>query len=308
MRCGFACATPAKMPALAFGTPRKLPTPSRLSGRVVVLDVAFAGTAGGGFEKVTKKFIDGLGERLVGWIDHHDHERHADYATDPRFVLRTKAEHGACPEMISPELVERIGAADTILCHTDFDGLASAAKWILGGEEPYPGCDRDAHAIDTRIGTPTEQAKTMDRALRARPRDQDLFRLIVDFLVARAKDATLFRPIEEAARELIPIEKETRRAAQAYRRFSRRGGGSVALVDISHGYKNVDKTSLLLLGQEMEQISIVVDVHNVTMAAAFDSGVNFLELMGLDGGMPTRVSVSRSQLDEVLDKLAVELV
>jgi hypothetical protein len=296
------------MPALAFGTPRKLPTPSRLSGRVVVLDVAFAGTAGGGFEKVTKKFIDGLGERLVGWIDHHDHERHADYATDPRFVLRTKAEHGACPEMISPELVERIGAADTILCHTDFDGLASAAKWILGGEEPYPGCDRDAHAIDTRIGTPTEQAKTMDRALRARPRDQDLFRLIVDFLVSRAKDATLFRPIEEAARELIPIEKETRRAAQAYRRFSRRGGGSVALVDISHGYKNVDKTSLLLLGQEMEQISIVVDVHNVTMAAAFDSGVNFLELMGLDGGMPTRVSVSRSQLDEVLDKLAVELV
>ena len=296
------------MPVLAFGTPRKLPAASQLSGRVVVLDVAFAGTAGGGFEKVTKKLLDGLGERLIGWIDHHDHERHADYASDPRFVLATKAEHGACPEMITPELVARIGSADTIVCHTDFDGLASAAKWILKGEEPYPGCDADAHAIDTRIGTPSEQAKTMDRALRARPRDQALFRLIVDCLVGRMKDASLFRTIEEAARELIPIEKETRRAAQAYRRFSRRGGGSVALVDISHGYKNVDKTSLLLLGQEMEQISIVVDVHNVTMAAAFDSGVNFLELMGLDGGMPTRVSVGRNQLDEVLDKLAVELV
>lgn len=296
------------MPTLAFGTPRKLPAASRLSGRVVVLDVAFAGTAGGGFEKVTKKLLDGLGERLIGWVDHHDHERHADYVTDPRFVLATKAEHGACPEMITPELVRRIGPADTILCHTDFDGLASAAKWILEGEEPYPGCDADAHAIDTRIGTPSEQAKTMDRALRARPRDEAIFRLVVDCLVARMKDGSLFRPLEEAARELIPIEKETRRAAQAYRRFSRRGGGSVALVDISHGYKSVDKTSLLLLGQEMEQISIVVDVHNVTMAAAFDSGVNFLELMGLDGGMPTRVSVGRGQLDEVLDKLAVELV
>jgi hypothetical protein len=296
------------MPALAFGTPRKLPTAARLLGRVVVLDVAFAGTAGGGFEKVTKKLLDGLGDRLIGWVDHHDHERHADYLSDPRFVLATKAQHGACPEMITPDLVRRIGPADTILCHTDFDGLASAAKWILEGEEPYPGCDADAHAIDTRIGTPSEQGRSMDRALRARPRDQDLFRLIVDCLVARMQDASLFRPIEEAARELIPIDKESRRAAQAYRRFSRRGGGSVALVDITHGYKNVDKTSLLLLGQEMEQISIVVDVHNVTMAAAFDSGVNFLELMGLDGGMPTRVSVGRSQLDEVLDKLAVELV
>jgi hypothetical protein len=51
-----------------------------------------------------------------------------------------------------------------------------------------------------------------------------------------------------------------------------------------------------------------VDDYNVTLAAQFDSGVNFLEILGLDGGMPTRVSVGRGQLDEVLDKLAVELV
>ncbi len=296
------------MVALAFGTPRKLPNASRLAGRVVVLDIAFAGMVGGGFDKVTKKLIDGLGDRLAGWIDHHDHERHADFVTDDRFVLATKAEHGACPEMITPDLVKRIGPIDTILCHTDFDGLASAAKWMLGGEEPYPGCDADAHAIDTRIGALSERGRTFDRALRARPRDSKLFQLVVDCLVARMNDPGLFRPIEEAAREMIPIEKETRRAAQAYRRFTRRGGGSVALVDISRGYKNVDKTSLLLLGQQLEQISIVVDEQNVTMAAPFDSGVNFLELLGLDGGMPTRVSVGRKQLDEVLDKLAVELV
>jgi hypothetical protein len=44
------------------------------------------------------------------------------------------------------------------------------------------------------------------------------------------------------------------------------------------------------------------------MAAPFDSGVNFLQLLGLDGGMPTRVSDARNQLDEVLSKLSVELV
>src|SRR5687768_10529665 len=110
------------MIALAFGTPRKLPRANELRGRVVVLDIAFAYDTGEGsekFEKITKKFIDGLGSRLAAWIDHHDHARHEDYRADPRFVLATKAEHGACPEMVTPELVERIGTVDTICCHTD---------------------------------------------------------------------------------------------------------------------------------------------------------------------------------------------
>jgi hypothetical protein len=296
------------MAALAFGTPRKLPKASRLEGRVVVLDIAFAGMAGGGFDKVTKKLIDGLGDRLVGWIDHHDHDRHADYADDPRFVLSTKAEHGACPEMVTPELVDRIGTVETILCHTDFDGLASAAKWMLGGREPYAGCDADAHAVDTRTGIPSDVGKTFDRALRARPRDQALFTKVVRSLVDGLRDRALFATIEAAAQEMVPIEKETRRAARAYRRFTRRGGGGVALVDVTNGFRTVDKTELLLIGQQLEQISIVVDEQNVTMAAPFDSGVNFLQLLGLDGGMPTRVSVARNQLDEVLSKLSVELV
>jgi hypothetical protein len=244
----------------------------------------------------------------VGWIDHHDHDRHADYTDDPRFVLSTKAEHGACPEMVTPELVDRIGTVDTILCHTDFDGLASAAKWMVGGREPYAGCDADAHAVDTRTGIPSDVGKTFDRALRARPRDQALFTKVVRSLVDGLRDRALFATIEAAAQEMVPIEKETRRAARAYRRFTRRGGGGVALVDVTNGFRTVDKTELLLIGQQLEQISIVVDEQNVTMAAPFDSGVNFLQLLGLDGGMPTRVSVARNQLDEVLSKLSVELV
>src|SRR5258706_5327827 len=62
---------------LAFASPRKLPKADQLKGRVVVLDVAFASEAsGGGFAKLTKPFIDKLGARLAGWVDHHDHLLH----------------------------------------------------------------------------------------------------------------------------------------------------------------------------------------------------------------------------------------
>ena len=55
---------------LAFASPRKLPKPSGVNGKVVVVDVAFASEAsGGGFEKITKPFIEGLGTRLAAWVD-----------------------------------------------------------------------------------------------------------------------------------------------------------------------------------------------------------------------------------------------
>ena len=287
----------------AFGTPRKLPKPGRISGRVVVLDIAFAGIgSGGGFEKITLPFIDGLGERLRGWVDHHDHQEHRRYADDPRFVLATKAEYGACPEMIDADLVARIGPVDTIVCHTDFDGLASAAKWARGGEEPYPGCDVDARCIDTRMGKPGRVAERIDRALRARPRDQGLFGIVVRHLAAGLSDAALWTVIDEAAAELAPVEQETRRAARAFRRLS----PGVAMVDVTRGYGRLDKTLLLMLGQEREAVSVVVDGDTVSVAARFDSGYNFLQLFGLPGGMPTRVSVPRSTLPNVLAALGVD--
>lgn len=288
---------------LAFGTPRKLPKPEKLAGRVVVLDIAFAGRAGNGsFEKVTLPFIERLGTRLAVWVDHHDHEEHERFRGDPRFVLATKAEHGACPEMIDPELVARAGPVDTIVCHTDFDGLASAAKWLRGGVEPYPGCDADARAIDTRIGVPGRVAERIDRALRARPHDTGLFGLIVRHLAAGLEDAALWEPIDRAADELVPIERETRRAAEQYRRVP----PGVAFVDVTEGFGRLDKTLLLLLGQEREPVSVVVDRDNVSVAARFDSGLNFVELFGLGGGMPTRVSLPRSRLEEVLRALKVD--
>jgi len=272
-------------------------------GRVAVLDIAFAGAgSGGGFPKITLPFIDGLGDRLRAWVDHHDHELHSSYASDPRFVLSTKAQHGACPEMISEELVARVGVIDTIVCHTDFDGLASAAKWIRNGIESYPGCDDDARAIDTRMGTPSAIANRFDRALRARPRDEGLFGLIVRHLATGLRDDSLWQPIDRAALDLIPIERETRRAAEGYQRLA----PGVAYLELGSEFVRVDKTLLLLLGQEREPVSVVVDRDNVSVAARFDSGLNFVTLLKLGGGMPTRVSVPRPRLAEVLRALGVD--
>ncbi|HEX4474623.1 MAG TPA: hypothetical protein VH142_06075 [Polyangiaceae bacterium] len=288
--------------AIAFATPRKLPKVKAVAGKVVVLDIAFAGMgARAGFEAVTLPFIEGLGDRLVAWVDHHDHEEHVRFRDDPRFVLSTKAEHGACPEMIDVALVERVGPVDTVVCHTDFDGLVSAAKWLRGGTEPYAGSDDDARAIDTRMGTPSEVADRIDRALRARPRDTGLFGMVVRHLVMGLSDAALWEPIDAAAAELLPVERETRRAAREYVRFS----PGVAIVNISRGYQRIDKTLLLLMGQEREPVSVVIDEDNVSVAARFDSGYNFVRLLGLSGGMPTRVSMPRSRAHDVLKALGV---
>ena len=288
-------------PALAFTTPRKLPKAQQLSGRVVVVDVAFAGL-GSGFEKVTLPFIEALGERLRAWVDHHDHDEHARFAADPRFVLAKKSEHGACPEMIDPALVARVGPIETIVCHTDFDGLASAAKWMREGVEPYPGCDADARAVDTRIGEPSAIAQRFDRALRARHNDAGLFGLIVRHLSTGLADASLWEPIDRAAAELIPVEQETRRAALRYERLP----PGIAVVDVREGYGKLDKTLLLLMGQEREPVSVVIDKNNVAVAASFDSGLNFLTLFGLAGGMPTRVSLPLKRLSDVLGALGAD--
>ena len=268
----------------------------------MVLDVAFAAAGAGGasFERTTKPFIDGLGERLAMWIDHHDHQKHALYAEDTRFVLCTKAQHGACPEMVTPALVERAGVVDTICCHTDFDGLCAAAKWVRGGAEPYPGADADARAIDTRLGTPSELAQTIDRALRGKPTDEGLRGLIVRFLAEGAEDKGLFAPIEAAAQIFKSHEEEARRLAHTYEIY-----GDVAVVDASVARTHYDKTLLLLLGQERATISVVHDKTTVTAAARFDSGVDLLKLLGLEGGMPTRVSVSVGKLKFVLERLGV---
>jgi hypothetical protein len=286
------------IPELVFTTPRHLPDAKKLRGRVAVLDIAFAADGmGTPFEETTGAFIRALGGRLAAWVDHHDHEKQEQYKADPRFVLATKAEHGACPEMVTPAVVKEAGPIDTLVCHVDLDGLYAAAKWILDGEEPYPGADDDARAVDTRIGAPGPTGEIVDKALRAHFRDEGLKHRIVRWLVDKMKDKALGKEIAEAARDFDQMAEEAQRLAGSY---EPRGKAVYVEVNAKRPY---DKTLLLLEGQKRAPVAIVRDAGMITVAAAFDSGIDFVKLLGLGGGMPTRVSLPESRLEEVLRKL-----
>jgi hypothetical protein len=290
-------------PQLVFASPRALPKPRTLHGRVAVLDVAFAAASSKGvsFEAVTKPFIDALGPRLAAWVDHHDHERHGDYADDPRFTLATKQEHGACPEMVTPEVVRRAGPVDTIVAHLDLDGLYAAAKWILGGVEPYPGADDDARCIDTREGEASVRARRIDQALRARFRDAELKRSVVQWLVTGMPEGPHARAIDEAARE---FEARARGTEILAGRFVRRG--PALYVDARGAALPYDKTDLLLAGQARAEVAIVHDSGMVTLAARFASGWDFVRILELEGGMPTRVTIPESRLEAAIEALTRE--
>ena len=284
------------IPHLIFASPRKLPKPASIAGRVVILDVAFAADGiGPGYAKTTLKFINALGDRLACWVDHHDHPCHVDYAKDERFVLCTKAEHGACPEMISPELVAQVGPIESIVAHFDLDGIYAASKWILGGKEPYVGADDDARAVDTRIGPIGPIATMIDHALRARWSDPVLQNQIVRYLITGQKTGLELNAIQQAAREFSENEKGALELAKLYQ-----VRGKVALLKIPAKRPLFDKTELLLLGQQRAVVAIVVDGANMSIAADFASGLNFLELFNIGGGMPTRVSLPEKRLPEVL--------
>lgn len=291
------------LPGLVFASPRKLPRPTAVPGRVVVLDIAFAAVGlGKGFDKTTGAFITALGSRLARWVDHHDHPLQTTYKADPRFVLATKAEHGACPEMITPALVADTGPVDTILCHFDLDGLYAAAKWILGGHEPYPGADDDARAVDTRIGPVSPEAQRIDHALRAHWLDETLKLRVVHYLV-RGMGAGVERDSIVAAAADFHRMAET--AASLAERFVVEDG--VALLHVPSGVGAFDKTELLLLGQRRATVAIVVEAGNATIAADFTSGLDFVELLEIGGGMPTRVNVPEKTIPAALAKIRAAL-
>lgn len=291
------------LPALRFASPRKLPRANSLEGRVVVLDIAFAAEGlGKGFEKTTGKFIKNLGPRLAKWVDHHDHPLHPQFASDDRFVLATKAQHGACPEMITAEMVAQTGPVDTVLSHFDLDGLYAAAKWLLGGKEPYPGADADARVVDTRIGTATAEAERIDHALRAHWLDDTLKRRVVLYLVGGLKPGVERQAIEDAAADFRRMADAANRIAERYQVEE-----GIAYVELTSESPACDKTELLLLGQQRATVSVVVDAGNATIAAPFESGLDFVALLDLGGGMPTRVNIPKKRLPDAMAAIRAAL-
>jgi hypothetical protein len=168
----------------------------------------------------------------------------------------------------------------------------------LGGCEPYDGADADARAVDTRQGKPGPIAERIDRALRARFRDENLKHRILQYLIAHTHAPHHFEEIDAAARLVDPLLEQAQRLSEQYR-----VDGAVAYIEVKSSAP-YDKTELLLLGQQRAVVAVVRDSGSLSIAADFDSGLDFVKLFDLGGGMPTRVSIPDARRAEVLDKLA----
>jgi hypothetical protein len=213
--------------------------------------------------------------------------------------LANKAQHGACPEMVTPELVHRIGPVDTIAVHVDLDGLYAGAKWVLGGYEPYDGADADARAIDTRRGKPGPIAERIDRALRARFRDETLKHPhLAVFDCADPRTPPLSKRSTPRPGWSIPCSNRPS-AWQSSTAWTARWP-----TWRSSPARPTTRPSFCLLGQQRAAVAVVRDSGSLSIAADFESGLDFVKLLDLGGGMPTRVSVPEARREEVMAKLA----
>ena len=120
---------------------------------------------------------------------------------------------------------------------------------------------------------------------------------MIQFLLARGKAPVLWDEIEEAAREIDPLLDESRRLSEA---FQIRDG----VAYVASAGRPYDKTELLLIGQERAPVAVVRDSGALTIAADFDSGLDFVKMFDLGGGMPTRVTLPEAREAEVMSKLA----
>jgi hypothetical protein len=133
---------------------------------------------------------------------------------------------------------------------------------------------------------------------------------VVRHLASGLTDASLWHDIDAAGAELEVVERATAELARDYRiiaitKPTLQACTAVAFLDVTGRQVRYDKTMLLLAGQERASIAVLLDGETLTLAAPFDSGLNFLELLGLSGGMPTLVSVQKDRFEDAFKGLGV---
>ncbi|MBM4281747.1 MAG: hypothetical protein FJ137_13635 [Deltaproteobacteria bacterium] len=274
--------------------PRHLPKAP--PGRAVVLDTAFAAAAQ--WRSKTKPFLDALGGRLLAFVDHHEHrEAWPHYVDDPRFVLVPNRVAHACPELVTPALVERIGGLgviDDVVAHHDFDGLLSAVKLLRGGRAPYDEADEDARAVDSP-----------GRGHALSPRGERLSLAMEEVTVTRERAAALefhtrlARALIDDARldpvfddEVDTLARAARTALDAARRVvdarGRQEADGVFVVRVDDKQDNRMRRNLLMLAEERAAIGALYEPDPQggawLTAATFDERLDLELVEGFEGG------------------------
>ena len=270
--------------------PRYLPKPPK--GRTVVLDVAFA--AGKQWQSKTKVFVDALGDKLVRYVDHHEHkEAWPHYQHDPRFVLVPSKIAHACPELITPALVTATGPVDDVVAHADFDGCLSAVKWLCGGREPYAGADEDARAVDSpgRGHALSEcgarYAYALDEASARFERAEELrfLNAVARSLFAGTSDIALDEEIDTLGKAARTAEIDARALAMTNGKAEAPG---VFVVRLDHKPDNRTRRTLLLTAEEHALVGALFEPDpsggSWLIAATFDEVLDLAEVEGFEGG------------------------
>ncbi len=268
-------------------------------GKVVVIDIPFGSSKNTQedektYQETTRKFILALGERLVRWFDHHPHRHWDEFKNDARFILKSKKQAPACALLIRPELVCEV---DTIIAHDHFDGLISAAKYVLNGQDPYPGASHDAIVAENRVGELSKKGNRFKAALRAEPVDNNMRQAIFRELISARRSAL----VDMAALKYGKIEFETLKLAQQYVLV-----GRVAIVYATEADR-FDLAMLLVIGQALAKVAIVKVVSqrsgNEVLKIAGSKEWDFVTMFDLAGGVPNRVTLPAERMEEVLYKI-----
>jgi len=82
-------------------------------------------------------------------------------------------------------------------------------------------------------------------------------------------------------------------------------GESMISITSSPTQKDAIAFSIMKMGKVTSAIHGKEVGDTLTLAAPFDSGLNFLQVLGLSGGMPTLVSVNKDRFEDALLALGV---
>ena len=206
------------LPHLAFASPRLLPKAEKVAGRVVVLDIAFAATVGTSVSfELDHQAVPRRSRRPARGVGRSPRSREAR-AVRARSAVRAGDEGRARrvprdgdARARAHDRTDRLDPARTSIstaCTRRRSGSSAASSRTRA---PTTTRARSTRAI----GTPGPIAMRIDRALRAKFRDDQLKRAVVQFLVGGMKPGAHDDVIAEAAAEFERTDAVTQRAREA---------------------------------------------------------------------------------------------